>query len=395
MSSLTQREIDRLPRKRKSYKRHDGHGLYLIIPPGGNLRWRYRYHQNNKEKNISLGVYPDVSLAQAREYSNKMNIDRSSGMDVHEQHKAATLNPFQTIATEWHQKYAGGWTPEHAEHLINYLHNDVYPALGACPIEKITAPDILAVVRGIEQQGHANTAHRVKQLIGRVLRYAVATGRATRDISPDLSGALAPASHHPFPAITDPVRIAKLMQAIHNDHSPIQPVLLLAAFLFLRPGELRGLRWSEIDLATAQIRIPPERMKMKNLHIVPLARQPMSLIASLDRYGDYVFPHAKKHDQPLPADAVNRALRRLGFPAHEMCFHGFRKMASTVLNEQGFNADWIERQLAHAPKDGVRAAYNYAQYLKERAEMMQWWSDWLSKLKQPNDCLGDQIHQDS
>jgi integrase len=262
----------------------------------------------------------------------------------------------------------------------------LYPSLGTMPIIDIKAPDLLAVLRRIESRGTHETAHRVRALFGRVARYAIATGRAERDISADLRGALVPVATRNFPAITEPRRIGELLRAIDGyvGHAPTEYALKLAPLLFVRPGELRRAKWKEFDLGGAEWRIPAERMKMGREHVVPLATQAVTLLRSLREItgaAEYVFPSLRAPSRPISDNTLNAALRRLGFAQDEMTAHGFRSMASTRLNEMGFAGDVIELQLAHMERDEIRAAYNRATRMAERKTMMQTWADYLDGLR--------------
>ncbi|MCG9033250.1 tyrosine-type recombinase/integrase [Laribacter hongkongensis] len=263
---------------------------------------------------------------------------------------------------------------------------DVFPWLGSRPVAEIDAPALLAVLRRIESRGAIETAHRAMQSAGQVFRYAIATGRAQRNPAADLVGALAPAIKQSFPTITDPTRIAELLRAIdgYQGTLPTLCALRLAPLVFVRPGELRKAEWSEIDLDGSTWIIPAERMKMREKHVVPLSKQAVAILRELHPLtgdGRYVFPGARTNGRPMSENTINAALRRLGYDKDTMTGHGFRHMASTLLNEQGWNRDAIERQMAHAERNQVRAVYNYAEYLPERRKMMQAWSDYLDALK--------------
>lgn len=278
------------------------------------------------------------------------------------------------------------WSAHHAAKTFRFLERDVFPVLGARPIGEITAPELLATLRKVEARGTLETAHRVHQTCSRVFRYAVATGRAERDPAADLRGAIPPQKQVHRASISDPVRIGELLRAIDGyDGSPITKAgLQLAALTFVRPGELRKAEWTEFDLDGAEWRIPAVRMKMSEQHIVPLAKQAVVILKELQKEtgaGHLVFPGARTNGRPMSENTLNAALRRLDYGRDEMTAHGFRSMASTLLNEQGWHRDAIERQLAHAERDGVRAAYNYAEHLPERRKMMQAWANYLDGLR--------------
>jgi integrase len=263
----------------------------------------------------------------------------------------------------------------------------VFPWLGKRHINEITAPELLTVLRRVENRGALETAHRINQICGQVFRYAIATGRAERDISADLKGALPPTRVKHHASITEPKQVGELMRAINSYSGSFTTAiaLKLSAILFVRPGELRQAEWSEIDFENKEWRIPAEKMKMRELHIVPLCKQAISLLEELRPLtgrAKYLFPSVRTDTRPMSNNTINASLRRLGYTKEQMTAHGFRSMASTILNEQGWNRDAIERQLAHSEKDGVRAAYNYAQYLPERKKMMQAWADYLDGIAQ-------------
>lgn len=277
------------------------------------------------------------------------------------------------------------WVESHASRTLTRLENDIFPYLGNKLAGEITAPELLVALRRVENRGALETAHRILQVCGQIFRYAIATGRAERDIAADLKGALPPAKVKHHPSITDPKQIGALMRAIRGYPGSIitATALKLAPLVFVRPGELRQAEWSEIDIDKAEWRIPAEKMKMNAPHIVPLSDQAISVLEEImpvTGRDKYVFPSNRTITRPMSDNTINAALRRLSYGKDEMTGHGFRSMASTLLNEQGWDRDAIERQLAHSERDGVRAAYNYAEYLPKRKEMMQSWADYLDRL---------------
>ncbi|HEX2237137.1 MAG TPA: integrase arm-type DNA-binding domain-containing protein [Gammaproteobacteria bacterium] len=369
----------------------DGGGLYLLVTPGGGKWWRFKYRYCGKDKLLSLGTYPAVMLKAARNNRDKMRQQLASGIDPGQMRKAAKLaqhggaNSFESIACEWFEKFKPGWASSHADKIIRRLERDVFPYLGSRFINSITAPELLTVLRRIESRGALETAHRALQNCGQIFRYAIATGRADRDPSADLRGALPPSRERHHASITDPKAIAELLRAIdgYQGHAVTRCALKLAPLVFVRPGELRQAEWREFDLEAAEWRIPADRMKLRAPHIVPLARQALGILRELELLtgsGRYVFPSLRTNGRPMSNNTVNAGLRRLGYASNEMTGHGFRSMASTILNELGWNRDAIERQLAHAERDTVRAAYNYAEHLPERRSMMQAWADYLDGL---------------
>lgn len=376
----------------KPYKLADERGMYLLVRPDGARWWRFDYRRpgTKKRNTLSLGTFPDVSLRKARDRREAARKLLADGVDPGDKRKAereAGAETFEAIGSEWFAKHAPGWAPSHSSKIIRRLELDVFPWIGSKPVTSVMAPDVLAVLRRIESRGAIETAYRAKTNIGQVLRYAVATGRANFDPTPSLRGALAPAIPHHHASITDPERIGELLRAIDGyagDYTT-RAALRLAPLLFVRPGELRHAEWSEIVLDKAEWRIPAEKMKMRAPHIVPLAIQAVAVLRELvplTGSGQYVFPSVRTSTRPMSENTVNAALRRMGFDKTTMTGHGFRSIASTLLNEQGWNRDAIERQLAHAERDAVRAAYNYAEHLPVRRKMMQAWADYLDMLKQ-------------
>ena len=376
----------------KPYKFADERGLYLLINQVGKY-WRFDYRFAGKRKTLALGTYPDVSLSGARSKLNDARKLLANDVDPSEYRKvqkATTIeraaSSFEAVAREWIAKFAPNWSPAHGEKITTRFERDVFPWMGGRPISEVTAPLLLTVVRRIESRGATETAHRALQSCGQVMRYAVATGRAERDPSADLRGSLPPVNERHHASITEPKKIGELLRAIEGYTGSLATrcALILAPLTFVRPGELRHAEWSEFDLANAEWRIPAEKMKMRAQHIVPLSTQAVAILNELQPLtgaGRYVFPGARTNGRPMSENTVNAALRRLGYSNDDMTGHGFRSMASTLLNEQGWNRDAIERQLAHAERDSVRAAYNYAEHLPERRKMMQAWANYLDGLK--------------
>ncbi|HEU5280994.1 MAG TPA: integrase arm-type DNA-binding domain-containing protein [Gammaproteobacteria bacterium] len=379
--------------REKAYKLSDEKGLYLFIKPNGSKAWRLKYRFLGKEKSLSFGLYPDVTLADAREARDNArkllakDIDPGIAKQVSKRSaKDAAENSFEMIAREWFTKFSTKWSSSHGERLLRRLKKDIFPWIGNRPISEITAPELLAVLRRMENRGAIETAHRAHQNCGQIFRYAIATGRAERDPSADLKGAIPPAKKKHHASIIKPSAIGELLRAIdsYQGHFVTKCALRLAPLVFVRPGELRHAEWKEIDFANAEWRIPAEKMKMRVEHIVPLSTQAIDILRELKALtgnGKYVFPSIRSNKRAMSENTVLGALRRLGYASDEMTGHGFRSMASTLLNEQGWNSDGIERQLAHGERNTVRAAYNYAEYLPERKKMMQHWADYLDALK--------------
>ena len=368
--------------------------MYVLVAKAGKY-WRFDYRYDGKRRTLAIGVYPDVTLAQARERRDLARALLAKGVDpgaAKQARKAATENSFEAVAREWHTKFSPSWVQRHAEKILRRFEREVFPWIGSRPIADISAPDLLAVLRRIEARNALDTAHRVHQNCGKVFRYAVATGRALRDPSGDLRGAIPPAVERHHPTITEPKRVGELLRAIagYSGSHTTRGALQLAPLVFVRPGELRKAEWSEFDLDKAAWRIPAHKMKMKAVHIVPLSIQALAILTDLHAMtgsGRYVFPGARTDDRHMSENTVTAGLRRLGYAVGDMTGHGFRSMASTLLNEQGWNRDAIERQLAHAERDDIRAAYNYAEHLPERRKMIQEWANYLDKLKAGADVV--------
>lgn len=376
----------------KPRKLADGEGLFLLVTPAGGKWWRLKYRVGGKEKLLSLGTYPKVSLKKAREERDRIRSEMAEGIDPSEQRKAAKAsgdaaggNSFKAVALEWLAKFAPTWSEGHGARIKRRLEVDVFPWIGKLPVGEITAPQLLAVARRIEARGALETAHRALHNSGQVFRYAVATCRAERDPSADLRGALPPVREKHHASITDPQAIGALLRDIREYKGSFVTAcaLKLSPLVFVRPGELRHAEWSEIDLDSAEWRIPAGKMKARVQHIVPLSMQAVAILRELHPLtsrGNYVFPGLRTRSRPMSENTVLAALRRMGYAKDQMTAHGFRSLASTRLNEMGWNRDAIERQLAHGERDPVRAAYNYAEHLPERRKMMQAWADYLDSL---------------
>lgn len=375
----------------KPYKLTDEKGLYLLVTVTGKY-WRMNYRFAGKQKTLALGVYPTLTLAAARQRRDDARkllaneIDPSLVKAVKKQAKQqAAENSFKAVALEWYAKKLPAWAPATASKVNRYLTNDIFPWLGNRPIKDILAPELLAVLRRVESRGAMELAHRIREYSGMVFRYAVATGRADRDPSGDLKGALLPVKSKHHASMTDPKKIGDLLRAINGFTGSFvtKCALQLAPLVFVRPGELRSAEWAEFDLHEAEWRIPGEKMKMRDKHIVPLSQQAIEILQAiylLTGSGRYVFPSVRTTDRPMSENTVNAALRRMGYEKNEMTGHGFRSMASTLLHEQGWPHEAIERQLAHSERNKVSAAYNYAEHLPKRREMMQHWADYLDGL---------------
>lgn len=376
----------------KPIKLFDERGLFLLVTPTGGKWWRFRFMFDGKEKLLSLGVYPDVSLKDARERRDEARKLVANGVNPSENRKIqktaradSIANSFEVVAREWFAKYSATWAKNHGNRIIRRFERDIFPWIGARPIAEINAPELLAAVRRIENRGALETAHRALGNCGQVFRYAVATGRAERDPSGDLRGALPPVRGTHFAATTEPKRVAEILRALdgYEGTLTVRCALRLAPLVFVRPGELRNAQWADIDFAAAEWRYLVT--KTNTPHIVPLALQAIEILRELQPLtgnSRFVFPSARSFIRPMSDNAILAAMRRLGIDKDEMSGHGFRAVARTILDEiLGVRPDFIEHQLAHAVRDPNGRAYNRTAHLPERRKMMQQWADYLDKLK--------------
>ena len=376
----------------KTKRLYDERGLYLEISPAGGKWWRLKYRFAGKEKRLSLGVYPDISLKEARAARDEARRLIAQGVDpsarrkeISRQRVVDAENSFEVVAREWFQKQAPIWSDIHQKNVISKLEKNIFPYLGDETVAAVSAPNLLRVLRKIEERGAVETAHRTLSICGQVFRYAIATARAERDVAADLKGALPPVKRKHLPAIVDPERLSALLLEIdgYSGTLPVQCALKLAPLVFLRPGELRKAKWSDINLDDATWSFIV-RKTMTPL-IIPLARQSVEILRELEPVSgrhEYVFPNGRSPTRPMSENAVLAALRRLGIPKDEMCGHGFRATARTILDEQlGFRPELIEHQLAHKVRDPLGRAYNRTQFLEQRQNMMQVWADYLDDLR--------------
>jgi integrase len=378
----------------KSYKITDGQGLFLQVNPTGSKYWRLKYHFAGKEKLLALGVYPDVSLEDAREKRGNARKILAAGGDPSKTKQeakrkllAAVENSFELVAREWFLKQKKEWKPNTAKTVLNRLENDILPKLGTRPVGEINAPEVLHMLRAIEKRGALDMAKRAMQTTGQVFMYAIATGRAERNPVPDLKGSLekAPSKHRAYLKEAELPEFLRMLET-YDGHPETKLAIRFLMLTFVRTIEMRAAEWQEINFEKAEWRIPPSRMKMKEEHIVPLSRQAIALLKALNGHSgnrQYLFPKQSKYTGFMSENTVLYALYRLGYHSRATG-HGFRSTASTILNENGFSPDVIERQLAHGERNKVRAAYNHAQYLPERRKMMQWWADYLDKISVKN-----------
>jgi len=375
----------------KLQKFFDSGGLFLAVSPSGTKSWRLKFRYAGKEKLLTLGQYPLVSLKDARERATEAKKMLSTGKDPSVEKKRAQQlqqNTFELIAREWHEKKSPVWNPGYAIKVLRKLEKHVFPHIGSRPIADISAPELLAMLRKREARGSVAEAHMIRGICGSVFRYAVASGRAERDPSSDLRGALTAYSSNHYPAVTDPDKVGELLLTIDNYQNSyvLRYAMQFLALTFCRSAEVRHAEWSEFDFDDKLWRIPAAKMKMSRDHIVPLSPQAVSILESLrplTGHAKYVFKTSwTREDKPIGQTTLISALRRMGIKKEEMCTHGFRAMASTLLNEQGYHADVIERQLAHVPYERVRGIYNRAEYLPERRRMMEDWANYLDELRE-------------
>ena len=391
---LTATAIRKTKPREKPRKLYDSRGLYLEIAPRGTKAWRFKYRFAGKEKRISMGIFPEVSLKLARERRDEArkllarDIDPSAYRKAQKQSRRQwARNSFEAVATEWLAKHSPNWSKGHSKRLEREFRHDVYPYIGSKPVAELTARELLAVVRRVEERGHLPMAHSILQTCGRVLRYAVATGRAERDVSSDLRGALPPMRTKHYAAITDPKEVGPLLRLLdgYSGTLPVRCALRLLPLLFVRHGELRSAEWADIDFEAAEWRYTVG--KTGTPHIVPLARQALMILSEVNTLTGqhrFVFPNARypKRERSMSDATLWGAFRALDIPSDRMTLHGFRAMARTILDEVlGFRPDFIEHQLAHRVRDPLGRAYNRTKFLPERKHMMQTWADYLDRLR--------------
>ena len=407
MAKLTEVQIRNAASGEKRYTLRDEGGLFLEVPSTGNKRWRLRYWIDGKERLISLGTYPTVSLKDARAKRDKLRgkiadpdnpqdpsaIRKKAKAERKDAEQAKVLQEledtqtFEKTAFEWHAKKSTVWSPGHAERIMRGLEVNILPWIGSKPIRLIDAPTLLRTIRRIEARGTIETAHRDLSVCGQIFRYGVASGYCDRDVAADLRGAITPVKHTHHAAILEPKAIGELLRSIetYQGSHVVRCALRLLPLVFVRPGELRHAEWTEFNFEAAEWRIPPEKMKARALHVVPLCEQAMDILQKdlrpLTGSGKFLFP-GRASSRPMSENTLNAALRYMGYEKGQMTAHGFRSMASTNLNEMGWNRDAIERQLAHAERDEVRRAYNHADFLQERRRMMQAWADFLDQVRE-------------
>ncbi|MDF2783940.1 MAG: phage integrase family protein [Pantoea eucrina] len=391
---LNARQIDTAKRKEKEYKLTDGGGLYLLIKPNGAKYWRLKYRVLGKEKKLSIGVYPDISLADARLKREEARKVVALGGDPSEEkrveklaQKASVENNFKAIALEWHEYKRTGWSKGYADDLMEAFENDIFPDLGKRPIAEIKPLEMLTTLRKLEKRGVLDKLRKIRQACNQVFRYAIVTGRAESNPASELSSALAaPKSQH-FPHLLAE-ELPEFLQALEAYSG--SPITRLATSILMLTGvrtiELRMAEWKEFDLDKAIWEVPKERMKMRRPHMVPLSTQVVETLREIQAVtGRYslVFPGRNDITKPMSEASINQVLKRIGYHG-KATGHGFRHTMSTILHEQGYNSAWIELQLAHVDKNTIRGTYNHAQYLEQRREMLQWYGDYVDSLGKIN-----------
>ncbi len=393
MPLLTDTQIKNAKPGPKPIRLKDEKGLSLEVSPAGGKLWRFRYWIKGKEGLISLGTYPEVSLRDARDRRDEARRMIANGLNPSEVRKSqkdqaeADALTFETMFREWHAKHSSAWSEHHAADTLHRMEQNILPWLGGRPLHEITSPELLTVIQRIDARGAPEQARRILQKCNAVFQYAEATGRIKGNPASSLRGAIPPTPKRHFASIRTPKEVAVLLRNIeaYDGHFVTRCALKFGALTFVRPGELRHAEWDEFDLEAMEWRIPASKMKMKEQHLVPLSRQALAVLEELRPLtgsGRYLFPSLRSPQRCMSENTVNAAIRRMGYSKEEMTGHGFRSMASTLLNERGFPRDAIERQLAHGERDAIRAAYNFAQYLPERRKMMQAWADYLDALRE-------------
>ena len=389
--SLTIVAINHAKPKDKTYRLYDEKGLYLEVTKAGGKLWRLKYRFGGKEKRLAIGTYPEISLKDARAARDAARAQLAAGTDPSEYKKLMkttsltnSANTFEAIAREWHSGQSRIWSSIHTKNVSDRLSRNVFPYLGNKAIADITVPELLQVLRRIEARGAFETAHRVLGNVSEVFRFAIASGKADRNIAVDLKGALQPVKKKHLAAVTDPKRAGELLRMIdsYSGTLTVQCALKLAPLVFVRPGELRTAQWRDINLETAEWRYTVTKTQTE--HIVPLSSQALEILNTihpLTGRWEYVFPSARSRHRPMSNNAILSAMRRMEIDKEEMSGHGFRAMARTILDEVlGYRPELIEQQLAHQVRDPLGRAYNRTTYLDERKKMMQAWSDYLDTL---------------
>ena len=393
---LTAVSIKQAKPAEKSYKLTDGGGMYLLVDTKGARYWRLDYRFADKRKTLALGTYPEVTLEEARKARDKARKQLKQDIDPGEQRKVNKLtaahranNTFEAVAREWHAEFSPTWTKHTQEKNLRIFEKNAFPWIGDRPIAEVTAPELLALIRRVKDRGYLDTAHRLRMTAGQVFRYGISTGRCERDISSDLRGAIPPQRKKHYAAITDPDAFGRLLRDIwaYQGSMTTCSAFRLSALFGLRPGEIRNLEWSEVDIEGKLIRIPLGKMKARRLHVVPLADQATAILEELKPLtgaGRYCFPGLQDHGRPMSENTINAALRRLGYDTQsEQSAHGFRSSFSTMSHGSGlFRPEVVEVQLAHKHGDEVRLAYDRGDFLEERRKLMTWWAGQCDQMRQ-------------
>ncbi|EDB3638141.1 tyrosine-type recombinase/integrase [Salmonella enterica subsp. enterica] len=387
---LTARQISTAKPTDKPYKLSDGGGLYLLVNPNGSRYWRMKYRYSGKEKLLSIGVYPDVTLAEARDKRTEAKRVLAAGDDPSEVKQAAREaknlainNSFELLALEWHEHKKSNWSSGYAEDILEYLRKDIFPYIGKKAITEIKPMDMLSVLRKMEERGVLDKLKKTRQACRQIFTYAIITGRAEVNPVTDLAGALKSPKQNHFPHLL-PAELGPFIHAVnaYSGSKVTRIATLLLMYTSVRTIELRASEWAEFDLDNDLWQIPKERMKMRRPHLVPLSRQVKSHLLELKEitgWGKYVFPGRNDAHKPMSEASINQVIKRIGYGG-KATGHGFRHTMSTVLHEKGFDSAWIETQLAHADRNTIRGTYNHAQYLDGRREMLQWYADYLDEL---------------
>lgn len=387
---LTARQVSTAKPTDKPYKLSDGGGLYLLVNPNGSRYWRMKYRYAGKEKLLSIGVYPDVTLAEARDKRTEAKRVLAAGDDPSEVKQAAREaknlainNSFELLALEWHEHKKPNWSSGYAEDILEYLRKDIFPYVGKKAITEIKPMDMLSVLRKMEERGVLDKLKKTRQACRQIFTYAIITGRAEVNPVTDLAGALKSPKQNHFPHLL-PAELGPFIHAVnaYSGSKVTRIATLLLMYTSVRTIELRASEWAEFDLDNDLWQIPKERMKMRRPHLVPLSRQVKSHLLELKEitgWGKYVFPGRNDAHKPMSEASINQVIKRIGYGG-KATGHGFRHTMSTVLHEEGFDSAWIETQLAHADRNTIRGTYNHAQYLDGRREMLQWYADYLDEL---------------
>lgn len=387
---LTARQISTAKPLEKPYKLSDGGGLYLLVNPNGSRYWRLKYRYAGKEKLLSIGVFPDVTLAEARDKRNEAKRTLSAGQDPSgvkqaekEARTIAVNNSFESLALEWHQHKKASWSSGYADDILEYLRKDIFPYIGRKAITDIKPMEMLSVLKKMEERGVLDKLKKTRQACRQIFTYAVITGRAEFNPVADLAGALKSPKQQHFPHLSPP-QLGPFRYAVdaYSGSVVTRIATILLMYLSVRTIELRAAEWAEFDFTKDLWQIPKERMKMRRPHLVPLPKQAKALLLELKEItgrGKYVFPGRNDAGKPMSEASINQVIKRIGY-AGQATGHGFRHTMSTVLHEKGFSSAWIEAQLAHADRNTIRGTYNHAQYIDGRREMMQWYADYLDKL---------------